>query len=333
MTHPVVMSPLADATLRAELAQVLVSNNVTLASLNEYSALIVVLRVTNAGHEPYTLNTGSIACWLELSPDRPDETRALAPVGGGEGAVPHGGTNLGSVTILPGETREAWVRFRGYRYAGSDVPRKVTIWFPDASGRRVELVIADPGRGQRWMVEPIAIGLGFGAQDTTLDSSALAARSVAAQLTWVWRMGPLLGDAGWSSRLILQRGGRLISETSGFDAFGVHAHLTAPLIHWDTFSSVLGLYGGGEAQRFDEITHPDSNGLVRGTYGALSAEGGVELDWGGPPPAPSPFPISFSQPSLPRATLRAGYTYWWTRGNDVSANSGGLVITLRLLLF
>ena len=113
VTLPVVMSPMADATLRAELARVLVSNNIALAGVNEYSSLVVVLRVTNAGREPYTLNTGSIACWLELSPDRPDETRALAPLGGGEGADPHGGTKLGSVTIRPGETREAWVRFRG----------------------------------------------------------------------------------------------------------------------------------------------------------------------------------------------------------------------------
>jgi len=113
VTLPVVMSPMADATLRAELARVLVSNNIALAGVNEYSSLVVVFRVTNAGREPYTLNTGSIACWLELSPDRPDETRALAPLGGGEGADPHGGTKLGSVTIRPGETREAWVRFRG----------------------------------------------------------------------------------------------------------------------------------------------------------------------------------------------------------------------------
>ena len=43
----------------------------------------------------------------------------------------------------------------------------------------------------------------------------------------------------------------------------------------------------------------------------------------------SPSPISFSRLPLPWFTMRAGYTYWWTRGNDVSANSGGLVLLLR----
>ena len=335
VTQPVAMSPLADATLRAELARVLVGTSVVLAGLSENSSLFVFLRVTNAGHEPYALNTASIACWLELSPDQPAETRALTPVAGGEGADPHGATTLGWVTILPGETRQAWVQFRGYRYPGSDVPRKVTIWFPDARGRRVELVIADPGRGQRWTMDPLPLGVGFGAQSTTLDSSAFAARAVAAQLTWVWRMGPLLGDAGMSDTLILQRGGRLISETSGFDAIGLHAHLAAPLIRWNVLPIpwFLGLYGGGEAQYFNEIEHPDSNGSVKGTYGALSVEGGVELDFSGAQPAPSPFPISYSRPSLPGATLRAGYTYWWTRGNDLSANSGGLVMLARFALF
>jgi len=112
----------------------------------------------------------------------------------------------------------------------------------------------------------------------------------------------------------------------------VHAHLTTPLVRWDALPWLFALYGGGEAQRFNEITRPDSNGSVRGSYGALSAEGGVELDASGPPPAPSPFALSFSQPSLPRVTLRVGYTHWWTRGNGVSANSGGLVITLRFAL-
>jgi hypothetical protein len=121
--------------VRAELARVLLTSNVTLAGLSEHRSLVVVLRVTNTGREPYTLNTASIACWLEL----------------------------------------------------------------------------------------------------------------------VWRMGPLLGDAGMSDRLILQRGGRLISETSGFDGVGVHAHLTSPLVRWSVLPTawLFGLYGGGEAQYFN----------------------------------------------------------------------------------
>lgn len=333
--QPVVMSPMPNTELRAELARVLVTRNLALVGFSEQTPVTVVLRVANGGRTPYTLSTASIACLLELSPDQPGETRALAAIAGGEGGEPDGGTTLGSITILPGETRQVWVTFGGYRYPGSDVPRKVVIWFPDAQGRRVELVIADPARGQRWLVEPLALGIGFGAQWTTLDSSALAASATAAQLTYVWRAGPLLVDAGTSARLILQRGGRLISETSGLAGIGLHAHLTVPLVHWSPLPTpwLLGLYGGGEAQYFDEVAHPGSNGSVRGTYGAWSVEGGLEIDFTGAPPAPSPFPISYTRPALPRWTARAGYTYWWTSGNDITANSGGLVITLRFAWF
>jgi hypothetical protein len=325
------MSPLADATVRAELVQARVTSNVVLAGFSEQTLLVVVLRVTNAGRDPYVLSTAAIACWLELSPDQPGETRALTAVAGGEGSEWDGGATFGSVMVAPGETRQVWVTFRGHRYAGSDVPRRVTIWFPDGRGRRIELVIADPGRGQRWLVEPFAFGFGFGAQSTTLDSSALTARAVAAQVTYLWRVGPVLIDAGLSLRLILQSGGRLISETSGFDSGGAFAHLTVPVVRWSVLPTpwLLGLYGGGESQYFDEITRPGSDGLVRSTYGALSVEGGVEVDFTGVPPAQSPFPISYSRPALPRWTARAGYTYWWTSGNDISANSGGFVMMLR----
>ena len=208
VTEPVAMSPMTDVTMNIALDRVLVSTGVVLGGFGEQSALIVVLRVTNSGREPHTLDARSIACWLELSPNRPDQTRALTPVAGGAGADAWvESSKLGSTTIPPGETRHTWVRFSGYRYPGSDVPRKVTIWFPDGRGRRVELVIADPGRGQRWEVEPLALGFGFGVQMTTLSSSDLNARAISAQLFWVWRMGPLLGDAGVSDLLFLQRGG------------------------------------------------------------------------------------------------------------------------------
>ena len=64
--------------------------------------------------------------------------------------------------------------FRGYRYPGSDVPRKVTISLPDARGRRVQLVIADPARGQlRWEVTPFAGTMIYGIQNTALIGPAL----------------------------------------------------------------------------------------------------------------------------------------------------------------
>src|SRR4029079_3196379 len=127
---------------------------------------------------PYTLSAASISCWMELSPDAPGETRSLTPAGGGEGAFPSDlsleDQQLGSTTIAPGQSKSYWVLFRGYRYAGSDVPRKITISLPDARWRRVQLVIADPARGQlRWEVKPRAITLFYGLQNTSLFGPGL----------------------------------------------------------------------------------------------------------------------------------------------------------------
>jgi hypothetical protein len=332
--QPVAMSPMTDATLRVELDRLLVPPSLPLGGFSEYTPVDVVLAVTNASREPYLLNAASISCWLELSPDQPGETRGLTPVGGGEGSRP-GGNTLGSTTIWPGETRRFWVRFGGYRYPGSDVPRKITIFLPDARGRRVQLVIADPARGQRWMVDPMAFGVTYGIQQTTLSSSELNAQAIGAQLGFMGRLGPVLWDLGVNLRLLHQREGRLLSETSGFSGIGWSPHLALPFFHWGPpqWPLALGIWGGGEAQYFNEISRagPDMGGLVNGTYGALSAEGGAELHIGGRPPAPSPFPISFTRRSLPSWTVRAGYAHWWVSGNQITANAGGLTTTIRFM--
>lgn len=324
------MTPMADATLKVELERVLVSPSVTISGLTENDLFTVVLAVTNAGREPYVLNAASISCWLELSPDQPGETRSFAPKSGGEGALPAGET-LGSTVIPPGEARRFWVRFQTYRYPGSDVPRKITIFVSDARGRRVELVIADPAYGQRWQVEPPPLGAVYGLQQTTLSSSSeLHATSLAGQFALLGRVGPFLWDLGTSTRWLLQRQGPLVSETSGFWGVGLTPHLAVPFVRWGLpqLPLMLGVYGGGEAQIFNEIPRSGSEG--RGSYRALSAEGGVELDLGGRPPAQSPFPISFSRAPLPSATLRAGYAHWWVSGNNVSPSSGGFTFTARL---
>ena len=329
LTRPLAMTPVPDATLTVELERVLVSPSVTISGLTENDLFTVVLAVTNAGREPYLLNAASISCWLELSPDQPGETRSFAPKSGGEGA-PGSTSALGSTVIPPGEARRFWVRFQTYRYPGSDVPRKITIFLPDARGRRVQLVIADPARGQRWDVEPPPLGAIYGLQQTFLSSSELHATGLAAQFGLLGRVGPFLWDLGTSTRWLLQRQGPLVSETSSLSGVGLTPHLAVPFVRWGLpqLPLVLGVYGGGEAQLLNEIPRSGSEG--RRTYGALSAEGGVELDLGGRPPAQSPFPISFSRAPLPSATLRAGYAHWWVGGNDVSASSGGFTFTVRL---
>ena len=155
LTQPVSMSPMADATVSVEAGRVWLTDNIPGSGMGDDTALAVEIGVTNSGREPYVLSAATLSCLMELAPDRPGETLSLAPAGGGEGALPEtlglDDLKLGSTKIPPGESRHYWVVFRGYRYPGSDVPRKITIALPDTRGRRVELVIADPAHGQlRW---------------------------------------------------------------------------------------------------------------------------------------------------------------------------------------
>ena len=141
LTQPVSMSPMADATVSVEAGRVFVTDDVVTSGMIDDSALAVELGITNGGAAPYTLSAASIWCWMELSPDAPGETLSLTPAGGGEGDFPKGlsleDQQLGSTTIPPGETRHYWVVFRGYRYPGSDAPRRISVLLPDARGRRI----------------------------------------------------------------------------------------------------------------------------------------------------------------------------------------------------
>ena len=178
LTEPGSIAPMTDATLTVAAGRVFVDEDTAKFGMGDDSVLAVELGITNGDREPYTLSAASISCWLELAPDLPAETRSLTPAGGGEGPFPGGSAlddlKLGSVSIPSGQTRSYWIVFRGYRYPGSDVPRKVTISLPDARGRRVQLVIADPARGQlRWEVTPLAGTMIYGIQNTALAGPAL----------------------------------------------------------------------------------------------------------------------------------------------------------------
>jgi len=335
---PISMSPMSDATLSVELGQVFVTGDVLKSGMGEESALAVDFAITNNGREAFTLNAGSMSCWMELSPDRPGETRSLTPAGGGEGGF-HGADlddlKLGSTTIPPGATKGYWVVFRGYRYAGSDVPRKITVSLPDARGRRVQLVIADPARGDlRWQTEPARTGAAYGVQNTAVFAPGFTATAIGANISLITRVGPIMYDLGLTSGMILESKGRALSETNGFTSTGGNAHVTLPLTTWGNWQDPrqFGLYGGAGLQLLIEVPGAmhDSKVAPR-TYGVVSLDGGLELDVGARAlPAASPFPISYSPPLQARWSIRMGYTHWFIGGDNVDLNSGGYTTSFRL---
>jgi hypothetical protein len=340
VSRPISMSPMSNATLSVELGRVFVTGDLMKSGLGEDSAIAVVLGITNNGREPTSLNAGSMSCWMELSPDLPGETRSLTPAGGGEGDFE--GADLddlksGSIAVPAGATRRYWVVFRGYRYAGSDVPRKIIVSLPDARGRRVQLVIADPARGDlRWETDPARTGAAYGVQNTSVFAPGFTTSAIGAQISLITRVGPIMYDLGLTSGLLLESKGRMLSETNGFTSTGGNAHLTLPLTTWGNWQDPrqFGLYGGVGLQLLIEVPNAAHDPKVAPrTYGVVSLDGGLELDVGAHgPPAASPFPISYS-PSralLPRWSIRMGYTHWFIGGDNVDLNSGGYVTSFRL---
>jgi hypothetical protein len=336
LTEPGSIAPMTDATLTVAAGRIFIDEGTAKFGMDEDSVIAVELGVTNGDREPYSLSAASISCWLELAPDLPAETRSLTPAGGGEGPFPQDSAlddlKLGSVSIPAGQTRSYWVVFRGYRYPGSDVPRKVTISLPDARGRRVQLVIADPARGQvRWEVAPLAGTMIYGIQNTALMGPALDGMGISALIGNVSRAGPILWDFALTSRTFVLQEGGLISPTSTFSGLGVSAHVTLPLAGWGAWQDPrqFGIYAGGEAQVLVPVQRTRQPGdpmPQADLYGALIGEGGIEFDIGSLRPAATPFPISFAGLSAPRWSLRFGYTYWRAGGGD----SHGYVSSLRL---
>ena len=336
LTQPVSMSPMADATVSVEAGRVFVTDDVVTSGMIDDSALAVELGITNGGAAPYTLSAASISCWMELSPDAPGETLSLTPAGGGEGDFPKGlsleDQQLGSTTIPPGETRHYWVVFRGYRYAGSDVPRRISVLLPDARGRRIRVVIADPARGQlRWEIAPKRTGYMYGVQNTTLLASGLSATGMAATLSLVGRAGPILWDAGLTTRLMVQSRGGLDSPTSSFSGTGVAAHVTLAGLRLGRLAGpapVRDLRGrrgaaaaGDHAARRNRARWcPRRSFTAPSPRRAASRSTSVRCA-----PALSPFPISYSGRALPRWGFRLGYTHMFAGG----LNSGGITSTIR----
>lgn len=335
LTQPVSMSPMSDAILSVEAGGIYVTDDLINTGMNEDTVLAVELGITNAGREPYALNAAATTCWMELSPDQPGETLSLTPSAGGEGSFPTDLASqdytLGSITIPPGQTRKAWLMFRGYRYAGSDVPRKISVSLPDQRGRRVQVVIADPARGQlRWEVKQNTGTLIYGVHNTALFGPELDGMGMAAMLGGIKRYGRLLSSFGVTSRIFIEQEGSLTSPTSSFAGTGVFGSVTMPLAGWGAWQDPrqFGVYAGGELQVLTPIQTRASAKNMQGAefHGAAAAEGGLEFDIGAVRPAATPFPLSYATLSAPRWALRVGYVHWWTGGGD----SNGYVTSLVL---
>ena len=247
----------------------------------------------------------------------PGETLSLTPAGGGEGDFPEGLRPRRPEARVDDrsrrrETRHYWVVFRGYRYRGQRrAARRSPCSLPDARGRRVQLVIADPARGDcagrssrprtRRRVrraEHVAVRARVHRHgDRRADLAGLA------RGTDPVRPRADLGHACSSSK------GRALSETSAFTSTGGPRTSPGRSSTWGDwqdprqFGSTRG--GDAAAPHRSPDAAPRCHGARRRTLRRrLAAEGGVELDVGAhAPPAASPFPISYSRALLPRWTI------------------------------
>jgi hypothetical protein len=303
--------------------------------MGDDQALAVQLSVTNMGREPRELSPSTFACLMELDPRRPGETRSLLSAGGATGTfpdeLPEEGSLLSSIAVPPGETRTLWALFRGYVFPGGDVPRRIVVRIPITGALPIELVVADPVRGNlRWQVKPPPSAYAIGIRSTSLFGG-LTAQSVSNDITRVARAGPLLWEIGLTSTLFVQSKGPLVSQTSSFLGSGLVGRLTWPVFHWGTELEPrqLGLYAGGSATLLIEIIgdRPASDMTPPQTYGMFTGEAGVELDVGAMRFAPTPFPLSPANQPLPRWMFRLAYTHASIGG----VQADGYMTTLRLI--
>jgi hypothetical protein len=310
----------AAGSLRVDVQRVFLTDDTIENGVADGTALIVELAVANGGPRPYSLKPTSLWCLMQLDVRNPAETRLLPPSATGDGAFPGAppeGADLNQIDVAPGQTRSFWVLFRGYEFAGSDQPRRITLTMPDTEGRSLELVLADPARGDlRWEVPPTRSAWYVGIQDLSLYGSYAQATAISTRISRLARAGRFLWDAGVLSTLMVQVQGALRSASSSFTGTGFDAHLTLPLFSWgDSTQPIrLGPYLGGQIQTLIAIqpTPKQTPPPTTPVYGQGGPEVGLELDVGALRNAATPFPLSSSGHNpLPRWLLRVGYTHSW----------------------
>ena len=242
----------AAGNLRVDVQRVFLTDETIENGVADGAALVVELTVTNAGPAPYTLKPTTLWCLMQIDARKPDETRLLPPSVNGDGPFPGSppeGSDLTQIDVAPGQRRSFWVLFRGYRFAGSEIPRRITLSLPDAEGRALELVLADPARGDlRWEVPPTRGAWYLGVQTGSLYGGYTQTNSISSRVSHLASAGRFLWDAGLVSTVLVQVQGALRSASSSFMGIGLDAHLTLPLYAWgDPLQPIrLGPYLGGQ---------------------------------------------------------------------------------------
>jgi hypothetical protein len=328
----------ADAgRVRADVTRLFLSDEVRGRGLAEDVDLVVELRVRNDDARARKISPGSFSCWMVLDARRPGETLSLLAGGGGEGAFPGEPPGEGSlllpVTIPPGQSRDVWAIFHGYRFEGSDRPRRVKLTIPLDDGALV-IDLADPARGGlRWEAPAQRRGLSVGLRNFSLFGGSLKATAPGTEIAFNWRRGRVMGDVGLISTVLVQTEGPLQSVTSTFGGTGFSAHLTTPLFSWGATAEPrqLGVFVGGSASLLLEMLTPNAMKsdqmmmMPAHSYGFFTLEAGLELDIGALRFAGTPFPLDPDRRPLPRWTLRLGYLQGWGGG----AWGGGLLTSFR----
>ena len=303
-----------------EVSRVYLNDETVTDGVADGTALVVELEITNRGTTPYQLSPGQIWCLLQIDTRHPDETLMFPPSVSGDGPfrgeVPEA-MELPPIDVAPGQTRTAWVLFRGYRFADSDIPRRVTLTLPDPHGRTAELVLADPAEGYlRWAVRATHSMFTFGVQSRALYGGYAQLQMVSTRLSRMAQAGRFLWDIGLVSTTVVQVKGPLRSKSSSFGGTGLDLHLTMPLWQWGepTYPIRLGPYVGTEVELLiaTEPTQTDTKAQFPPVYGELSPELGLELDVGALRLAKTPFPLLANRNNpLPRWLFRIGYTHSW----------------------
>ncbi len=320
-TQPLVTT--APGVLKVEVHRILLTEDVPWTGLREDTAVVLELDVQNLTGAPRELNITSLTCLLELDAAAPEQTLSL-PLGAGDlgtfpGEVGEDVLDVKPISLPAGGTQRLWALFRGYKYAGSDIQRRVVLTFPGADGRPTRLVLADPGRGTlRWTLPARKRSIMLGVESISLLGGTTKATGVASKITFFGRHGPALFDVELASPLMVQTQGSLLSQTSGFAGSGIATHVAYPLLEWgpDHDPRRVGLFAGGQGQFLVSIDPPppaDQKPMPH-FYGVLSVEGGLDIEVGALAPALGPFPITTTGVPLPRWFIRMGYTHWFVNG-------------------
>lgn len=321
--------------LRVEVQRAFLNEEVLDDGVGEDTALVVELTLSNAGPEAYSTKASAIWCLLEVDAAHPGETLLLPPSVDGVGPFPGQPPEfllLEPIEVPAGQTRSFWVLFRGYRFPGSEIPRRVTLSMPGADGHPITLVLADPARGLlRWNVAPKPSAWMIGFQNDAFAGSYLRGSTTSMRISRIASAGPLLWDLGLSETVLVQTQGALRSPTSSFSNLGLEAHLTWPVWKWGAPLDPrrIGFYLGAEAQVLTAMMPPPPPGPAPTpiVYGAFDPEVGLELDVGALRTAATPFPLANAgRNPIPRWLVRYGYTHSWI----AHGTAEGFVSSFRL---